>query len=81
MRLSDTNLNADDLDQLQELHQIQHITQNGAGLDAEKGTDAGNEDYDALNDGKAEPEDQKTPRMHPLEYLRAEAEKDAVGQP
>ena len=58
---------------------MQNIIPNGIGLDADKGTDGGHGDLDALSHAQAEQEDQGTPRMHPLEYLRAEAERDAVG--
>lgn len=81
VRLSDTNLNGDDLEQLQELHQMQNVLRSSAALNADKGAEVGHEGLDAANHGQAEPEDQGTPRMHPLDYLRAEAEKDAVGQP
>ena len=80
MRLSDTNLNGEDLDQLHEL-EMQNVLRSSAALNADKGAGAGHEGLDALDRGQTEPEDQGTPRMHPLDYLRAEAERDVVGQP
>ena len=79
VRLSDTNLNGDDFEQLQELHQMQNVLQSSStALNTEKGTDPGNEVLETVPNGHGEPEEQATPRMHPLEYLQADAAKNGV---
>ena len=60
---------------------MQNVLRSSAALNADKGPEVGDDGLDAMNHGQAEPEDQGTPRMHPLDYLQAEAEREAVGQP
>lgn len=90
VRLSDTNLNADDCDQLQELQHIQNVLQSSvpriSNNDSERDVDNANgiENPGNYNTGLTELEGQNTPRMHPLEYLRNEAERELMakeGQP